>query len=199
MNKSQSKYFNTASLMNQAFLLILDKKPYEYITVKEVCEKAGVNRSTFYLHYESMADLVCECFQSANEKMREKFDKENRIDRKNLLFCSIEELNLIAPTYLSPYLEFIRENKKLFRIMAEHPEVFAVKERFFTIEREIFDPILERYHIPNWEKKYRIAFYMKGILAVVNEWLKDDCRDDIEKIVGLLMRCIHRTEGDNET
>ena len=40
--------------MNEALLILLEKKNYEYITVKEICEKAGVNRSTFYLHYETM-------------------------------------------------------------------------------------------------------------------------------------------------
>ena len=54
MNKSESKYLNTARLMDEAFILLLDKKDYEFITVKEICEKAGVNRSTFYLHYETI-------------------------------------------------------------------------------------------------------------------------------------------------
>lgn len=41
MNKSESKYYNTACLMDEAFILLLDKKDYEYITVKEICEKRG--------------------------------------------------------------------------------------------------------------------------------------------------------------
>ena len=53
MNKSESKYYNTACLMDEALILLLEKKEYSFITVKEVCEKAGVNRSTFYLHYDA--------------------------------------------------------------------------------------------------------------------------------------------------
>lgn len=52
MNKSESKYFATAARMDEAFLELIEKKDFAYITVKEICEKAGVNRSTFYLHYE---------------------------------------------------------------------------------------------------------------------------------------------------
>ena len=51
MNRSESKYFNTARLMDDALIDLLSEKEFEYITVKEICEKAGVNRSTFYLHY----------------------------------------------------------------------------------------------------------------------------------------------------
>ena len=51
MNKSESKYFNTATKMDLALISLLKKKSFDYITVSEICETAGVNRSTFYLHY----------------------------------------------------------------------------------------------------------------------------------------------------
>ena len=54
MNRSESRYFATATRMDEAFLALLAKKDFEYITVKEICEVAGVNRSTFYPHYETM-------------------------------------------------------------------------------------------------------------------------------------------------
>ena len=60
MNKSESKYFNTATKMDLALISLLKKKPFEYITVSEICETAGVNRSTFYLHYETVGDLLDE-------------------------------------------------------------------------------------------------------------------------------------------
>ena len=52
MNRSESRYFATAARMDEAFLTLLAKKDFEYITVKEICEVAEVNRSTFYLHNE---------------------------------------------------------------------------------------------------------------------------------------------------
>ncbi len=38
MNKSESKYFNTAIKMDKAFLALLEEKDFEYITVKELCK-----------------------------------------------------------------------------------------------------------------------------------------------------------------
>lgn len=63
MNRSESKYFATAVRMDKAFLELIEKKDFAYITVKEVCEKAGVNRATFYLHYEILGDLLAESAQ----------------------------------------------------------------------------------------------------------------------------------------
>jgi len=67
MNKSESKYFNTALKMDEALVDILREKGLEYVTVKEICEKAGVNRSTFYLHYETIDDLLTECVENTNK------------------------------------------------------------------------------------------------------------------------------------
>ena len=63
MNKSESKYFNTATKMDIALISLLKKKEFGYITVSEICKIAGVNRSTFYLHYENVEDLLNETTQ----------------------------------------------------------------------------------------------------------------------------------------
>lgn len=68
MNKSESKYFNTGPLYGRGVVALLEVKDLEYITVKEICEKAGVNRSTFYLHYETIADLVNEAMENVNKR-----------------------------------------------------------------------------------------------------------------------------------
>ena len=47
MNKSESKYFNTALRMDEALIALLEEKDLEYITVKEICHLSGLNRSTF--------------------------------------------------------------------------------------------------------------------------------------------------------
>ena len=33
---------------------------------------------------------------------------------------------------------------------------------------------------------------MKGIEAIINEWIKNDCKDDIDLIVNLLMELIKK-------
>ena len=75
MNKSESKYFNTARRMDEALMALLEKKDFEYITIKEICAEAGVNRSTFYLHYETTRDLLEETLEYLNEKLKREHSK----------------------------------------------------------------------------------------------------------------------------
>ena len=104
MNKSESKYYNTALLMDQALIELLNKKDFEYITIKEICEKAGVNRTTFYLHYETINDLLSECIDNINKHFIKQFNKNTVEFFEKIKNCSNEELILITPEYLTPYL-----------------------------------------------------------------------------------------------
>lgn len=111
----KSKYFNTAVRMDQAFLELLEKKDMEYITVKELCKTAGVNRSTFYLHYETIGDLLAESVQYMNTKFVEHMKLHAESFVSKIRECPLDELYLVTPTYLMPYLEYIEQNKRLFR------------------------------------------------------------------------------------
>lgn len=68
MEKKTSKYYETARLMDEALLVLLEKKDFAFITIKEICAKAGVNRSTFYLHYENTNDLLAETISMIGAK-----------------------------------------------------------------------------------------------------------------------------------
>lgn len=129
MDKYKSKYLNTALCMDEALLILLENKEYEYITVKEICQKAGVNRSTFYLHYETIDDLLKETIEMVNERFYNSFGPVKDSFKGNWKVSSKkEELVLITPKYLSPYLNFIKDNKKLFKLMYSDQYYLIVKK-----------------------------------------------------------------------
>ena len=106
MNKNESKYFNTAIKMDQAFLELLEKKDFSFITVKEICHQAKVNRSTFYLHYETSDDLLNESVEYMNKQFLEHMRQDTQVFMNKMNECPIEELYLITPRYLKPYLSY---------------------------------------------------------------------------------------------
>ena len=76
MNKNESKYFKSAEKMHNALITLLDSKDFEYITIKEICETAGVNRSTFYLHYDNVNDLLQETVEAVYKDFFGRFGAE---------------------------------------------------------------------------------------------------------------------------
>ena len=190
LNKSESKYYNTACLMDEALILLLEKKEYSYITIKEICEKAGVNRSTFYLHYETMDDLLSECIEYVGNKVNKKFS--NKVINKQVIKNSqLEDLLLITPEYLLPYLEFIKENKAIYKIAYSQPNVLHEKSVVNHLYKNIFEPILDRFLVPKNEQKYMMSFYLSGLGAVMIEWIKNDCKEEVQTIVNILTKCLN--------
>ena len=188
MNKNESKYFNTAAIMDEALLQILETKDYEYISVKEVCARAGVNRSTFYLHYESMDDLLNETIEMINNKFHASFQSNIKITN-NILRKDKKELIFINETFLVPYLNFILENKKLFLLQCKKPYIFKADKKFEEWNNDLFIPIATSFGIEKNIQNYFIRYFIDGIMAIIICWLENDCKEDINTIIDVIYKC----------
>ena len=190
MNKNESKYFNTAIRMDEALLSLLEKKDFEYITVKEICNVAGVNRSTFYLHYENTYDLLKETTQYIVDKHFSYYD----IDEKDMVLelekCQKSDLIFVTDKYLVPYLTFIKENRRIFKIAIKQFHVMNMNEVYGRLFKDIFEPILVRFGVPLKERTYRIKFYLTGVFAIIMEWLDNDCEDDMDFVISVINDCV---------
>lgn len=190
MNKSESKYFNTAVKFDKALLSLLEIKSFEYITISEVCKKAGVNRSTFYLHYENICDLLEETTRFVIDNFVSYFPVEGESVVCKFTDCNLQDLNFIKDEYLRPYLSYIRENQRIFSAVLSHPTAFNFESIFQKLFDNVFSTILDRFGYPQGERKYVMMFYLNGITAIIIEWLKDGCQKSIEEISAIIHYCI---------
>ena len=60
MKNEDTRVQLTKSILKQALLRILAAKPIAKVTVKALCDEAGLNRGTFYLHYNEPNDVLRE-------------------------------------------------------------------------------------------------------------------------------------------
>ena len=189
MNKSESKYFNTAKRMDEALLSLLLEKEFAYITVKEVCDRAGVNRSTFYLHYENTADLLEETVAGLHTRFRDSMASsgEKLEIRRD---TPLEELFLITDRHLLPYLTFVRENRRVYRAVHDQMEVFGGERTYKDYFQSVFSPILSRYGVARERHEYIMEFYRYGLTAVLMKWVESDCRESPEQIAGIIKLCV---------
>ncbi|MCQ2799647.1 MAG: TetR family transcriptional regulator C-terminal domain-containing protein [Bacilli bacterium] len=181
MNKNESKYFNTALKMNDALISLLDKKSFEYITVKDICEVAKVNRSTFYLHYSNTVDVLDEVVERLNDSFNNHL-KTNDTQESIINKIDLDELYLINDDYLIPYLAFIKENKNIYKALRNNPDVFKANRTYENMYKSVFSPIMSRFGLDQKWHKYLMDFYMNGISSVIIDWVNDDCVIDIQEV-----------------
>ncbi len=188
MNRSESKFKNTAVRMQQALIDLLEEKDLNDISITDICEKAGVNRSTFYAHYENLYDLLKETQESA---ITEFFDSLNSdIGPSDFSKMSADELIFISPQYLVPYLKFIKKNRRLYEVY-NNSNVFAVGEMDKQLIENIFVPIYAKNGVTDRRVvEYMSHYFISGVSAITMEWVKRGCEDDILFICEVISICV---------
>ena len=197
MNRSESKYFNTALLMDQALVELLKEKDFKYISVKEICAKAGVNRTTFYLHYETIADLVNETLEQTMRQFQESFPIKPEEFVPRIEKAPLQDLVLISREYLRPYLTFVQAHQPLYQAAFENPAALNTEKHIEDVYQYVLLPILDRFRGPEEEQVYMMDFFIYGCMAIVRRWVANKCREPVEQIESLIIRCI-RPESDRQ-
>ncbi len=188
----QSRYFETAALMDEALLRLLADKDLEFITVKEICELAGVNRSTFYLHYETINDLL----QETVEFMIKRFlDEMQGVDAKAVMSridgdAPKEELYFVTAEFLEPYLRYIEANKRLFSTVLMRSRELQLEKPYEDMLALVITPVLDRFEVPEIDRGYLMAFFMKGLVAMIEYWISRDCIDSVEYVSEMIQSLV---------
>lgn len=110
----------------------------------------------------------------------------------------LEDLVLITQDYLIPYLQFIRENKRVYRASFRNPNEMQANVRYKSLKKYIIEPILKKFEVPEIRWQYYIAYYIEGIAAIIKEWLNNDCRDSAETIANIIEECVRPSNGAKE-
>lgn len=152
----------TRIVLKDSLMKLLKEKQISSITVKEICELADINRSTFYSHYLDQFDLL------------------NKIEEE-----IIEDLK----GYLGQYN--YEENEDAFQIIEKLFEYFASKhEVCHTLLNEKGDTTFQRkvmefaqlFFIENWMAmnnhderltEYISSFIISGSIEVMKNWLNN--------------------------
>ena len=159
-----------------------------------------MNRSTFYLHYETMTDLLEETSQYVLKNFylqMQNADDFNMADGDrgiagHISEATLNELYLVTPKYLEPYLRFVKNNKRLFRTTLKYYELFKWDNTYAYMYEHIFNPILDRYDASENVKAYLVSFYMKGLIAIIDRWVLNDCAESIPELMDIIKTCMNR-------
>lgn len=175
--------------MDGALVSLLAEKDLQFVTVKEICERAGVSRSTFYLHYGTIGDLLDECLDAVMERFLSYFENVRPAPTEAGSGRAPQDLVMTTPEFLVPYLTFVRENLPVFRAAVERPGAMGTEGNLARLLEHVVDPVLERFSIPERDRRYYALYHLSGINAVVSEWVGRGCADDVRHVADIISSC----------
>lgn len=130
MNQKQDRRIVRTKLeIKEAFTSLLEEKGFHAITVRDLTQRANINRGTFYLHYMDKYDLLEKCEEEVFQRLEEVVQNVRSMDMTILL---TEQ----PPSFVVNLLEYVQENASFMKaILGPNGESsFQERLRNFLVE-----------------------------------------------------------------
>ena len=163
--KANEQYKNNEKTILDVFTKLLEEKDIQKITVKEICEDAHINRSTFYNHFEDVYGVLEKMWLIHAENMGYIFRKSHSSSKR-------ENMKLI--------LLYIKENELFYRV-SFHSSIYSKMATGFEV--------LFKHHEMdsfNLKEQYKMEFIKQGMLSTIAYWLDSDCNLSIDELLDVI-------------
>ncbi len=159
----------TETMLCVAFMELLKKYPFSKITIQKLAGQCGVNRQTFYYHFDNIYDLMSKAFEY-------ELVHESRI------------YEAVTWEYvMSSFLQWMKDNRVIIRNILTNAELPYLKRAIYPlVARSISCGYMSKQDTKVLERQqddFCINFLTMGITQYILEWVERDFRESIEDIV----------------
>lgn len=160
----------TRKVIQEAFWTLLKEKPLAKITVKEVCERALINRSTFYKHYLDCYDLL--------DKMQE--DVISQLEEQ---LASIKTQGM--QKMVVSFMRSLQQEQEVLRILSRQGQSGAFLHRVVGCCYRYMEKHMDRMPGMSVEDPYQgmnDAFLVGGCVSGIEYWLHTEMIESPEAV-----------------
>ena len=162
--------YNTKRALGETLKEMMAEKPFDKITVSELTKRCGVNRQTFYYHFQTIIDLFNWVLQEEANPLMEEFKRNPYEWKKAILHI----------------LYFIRENDSAVLCALRSIENMQVRDFFIEYFRKIFsklfDFICSGLDIDEDFKNFIITLHITGAAGLAIQWLESGMKQSPEQL-----------------
>jgi AcrR family transcriptional regulator len=182
MEKTDIRIRFTRKTLRESLVALMKEKPILNITIKEICDRAGLSRSTFYTYYKDQYELLRQIeddtFIEARKVMQPHVDLARKPGKVN------------AAVVFQDLLQYIAGNSNSIQVLLSENGDSAFQKRFFR------DGVVEIHQFAesagHREGKriveYGSVFFIGGMLALVQEWLKNGMDTPVPEMAKIIAK-----------
>ena len=173
----QNRQTATKQHIREALIQLLLEEKFETISVSKLCQRAGINRGTFYLHYLDKYDLIETLKEEIIAQLSKNF--EETTNTRDLLITNLSYLqqnyDLIYAVSQSHYLNF-RETIREFMLSILTNDRHKLQTEHFL--KENF-PISE---------KYALEVFLSSIEGIISLWISSGTKETPEEMTNMILQ-----------
>ncbi len=146
------------SYIVDALLILMSKKRFQKITIEEIVAKAGVNRSTYYRHFNGKEDVIFYFFDSVMREYLEVAKPQN------------PDLKSYLQNMFQHYLKYRKQILVIYNAGLS-PIFLRVLEKYFHSQIDTSKPM---------DEQYKVSFYIGGIFNQLQMWFSRGMQESPE-------------------
>lgn len=176
--KNNQRFKDTEIRMQSVMLELMKHMEFEKITVKKICEKAQVNRSTFYAHFMDIYDML--------DKMEQTLRKELLLSYQN----GNEESYVFSEHSFLLFLEHIKKHKYFYKVNLQTRKSFPLKQGYENLW-DIIEPRCKEVGILDKEEiLYYFINFQAGFTMTLKHWVDTDCKISEKQVAEIIKNCV---------
>lgn len=176
--KKDLRIVRTKKMLHQALIELMKDKTFEEIKVCDICDKAMINRSTFYAHYDDKYELLLDFINTLKSEFAEEMSKY--IDNLNTKEYYIKFIGL--------FLDYMDSKKDVYNaVMINNRNSIMMDILLSVVNDDIFNKLKYDESLDVKVPKDIITkFYLGGVINLGVEWLKDNSKYTKQQILSYL-------------
>lgn len=162
------RFQSTEEKIQKALFSLLKFKKYNDISIKEICYEAGINRSSFYAHYQDINDLMIKTETNLSKQISKIFNPDT--------FWGAEVFTSL--------FEFLLKNKDFYKsYLQTNEQSFMEKNDFMQYFNNLPKASIA---YSSSDMIYHMAFFAGGIKALAKSWIMRGCKETPEQMSKIL-------------
>lgn len=165
---SEPRVMRTRALLRNALMSLVAEKNFSSLVIQDVTNRAGLNRTTFYLHYSGLHELLDDCARDLFNQMRSD------------IYANKPSGTQRGSARLEPYVESVfrhlQQHEKFYRAMLGKQGAPILRALFQDLLSElIFEPILDKKlgAAPDHQLEITLRFFSAGFTGIASWWLEN--------------------------
>ncbi|GGP12959.1 TetR/AcrR family transcriptional regulator [Oceanobacillus neutriphilus] len=166
----------TRMALKNSLMELLKEKPVSSITIKEICEHADINRSTFYSHYADQYDLMTHIEDEIIDELNQALLQYDYTQEKEAL------------AMLKYLLEYVYSRHEHFRILfSEHGNKRFTYKVMFAAQTHIMNDFNGPEHkMSETAAKYMTIYSISGSITVIEYWLENGMKESTDEMAKII-------------
>ena len=158
----------TKNAIKQSFIKLLNERPLSKISVRDIVEDCGINRNSFYYHYQDIPALLCEIITEQAERIAARYPSPDSIEEciGACIDFALENRRAVMHIYNSSNRDFYEQS--LDRLCT-------------TLISAYFDKLFGMYMIDPEDRELLIRTFSAECFGVMVHWIMRGMNDDIKK------------------